>query len=337
MAPTLPSSMRALQWTTTAGGIEKNLKLQKAAPLPKNAAQLPVNSTLVKISFASVNPFDYKFPELPIANLILAKPGIPCFDYAGTVVQSTRSSVKAGDRVFGRCDIPNFGALAEYAVISQKGGCVRVPDGVKLEDAATIGTAALTAYQSLVPFVKPGDKVLINGGSGGVGTYAIQICKILGANVTVTCSGKNAELCKSLGADEVIDYQTQDVIDYLLRSGKQYNHIFDTVWADNKFYWQAHNYLQAEGTFVTIAAHPNLSTLRTVLAINFLPDFLTGKKRKFKFVSVSANAEHYEQIAGWMKDGNLKPVIERVYDLEDAAEAFVSFNPLYLYGFIDLF
>ncbi|EGP83461.1 uncharacterized protein MYCGRDRAFT_88157 [Zymoseptoria tritici IPO323] len=157
--------MKASQWTTTSGGIEKTLKYTTSAKLPKNANNLPAKSTLVKVSHASINPVDYKLAELPIINRFFTKPAIPGLDYAGTVVATTLPHLKPGDRVFGKSQPLAFGSTAEYLVISGADGCVALPDEVSFEQAACVGVAGLTAYESIAPFVKPGSKVLINGGS----------------------------------------------------------------------------------------------------------------------------------------------------------------------------
>lgn len=220
MPVTLPDTMRAAQWTTTSGGIDKNLRLNPAAALPRNAHSLPKHSTLVKVAYATPNPVDYKLAEtLPF---IFSKPAIPCLDYSGVVVDSTLPHLKTGELVFGKTEPPAFGALAEYLVVDKE-GCVPLPDDVSLKDAACVGVVGLTAYQCLAPYVKEGGKVFINGGSGGTGTFGIQIAKALGCQVTTTCSGPNVELCKSLGADAVIDYRSEDPVAALKRAGKQYD------------------------------------------------------------------------------------------------------------------
>ncbi|KAJ0304606.1 hypothetical protein Brms1b_011191 [Colletotrichum noveboracense] len=213
--------MRAALWRTTTGSIEKNLKLVTNAPIPKTASSLPKGCTLVKVAFASIN-HDYKLAELLLVNRIFPNPAIPGVDYSGTVVATTLTTLQLGQRVFGRTEMHECGTLAEYVVV-RKSGIAPVPAGVSLKDAACVGICGVTALQALAPFAKEGDTVLINGGSGGTGMFAIQVAKALGcARVVAVCSGRNADFCRSLGADDVIDYKNGDLVDTLRRQGEQW-------------------------------------------------------------------------------------------------------------------
>lgn len=307
-----------------SGPLTKSLRVDTNVPLPKNADPLPANSVLVRVAYTSLNPVDSKIADLPLLGGLVF-PGIPCFDYAGTVIKSRDTNFKDGQRVFGMTDIPKFGACAEYVVAPAK-SCVALPDNVKLEDAATLGIAGITAYQTIVPFVTKGSKVLINGGSGGTGTFGIQIAKAVGCYVTTTCSGPNVQLCKDLGADEVIDYRTQNVVDTLKRSGKQYDLIVDNVFGDVGLYWSCHAYLKPGAKFLTIAGGPSLWFIKDFLSVMLWPSMLGGGKRSFKFLGAAANLQDYEKIAAWVGEGVVKPVIEKTYDIEDIREAFERLN-----------
>lgn len=143
-SPNLPQTMRAAEFASTEGGLEKNIHLNPQSPLPSDAASLPPNSSLVKVSYASPNPVDYKLPENFFFNRLIlpkAKSGtaIPVGDFAGTVIASNVPNLKPGDRVCGRGDPPHFGALGEYMVARGKQAIVAVPKGVSLKDASTIG------------------------------------------------------------------------------------------------------------------------------------------------------------------------------------------------------
>ena len=316
--------MRAAQWTTIAGGIEKNLKLNTDAPLPSNAKSLSTDSALVKVEYASINPIDYKLPEFALfRTLKISTPAIPCGDYAGTIVATTLPHLKPGDRVFGRSDPPGFGALGEYMIVSGKENVVALPEGVSMSDASTVGVAGLTAYQCLKG-MRPGSKVFINGGSGGTGIFGIQIAKILGCTVTTTCSGPNVELCKSFGADEVIDYRTTNVVDHLKRQGTQYDLLIDNVGAPSPIFWDARHYLKPEGRYITIAGSFTLSSITSMMMMKYLPAWLGGGQRTGEFLLRKSNAEDYARIAEWMGEGKLKVVTEKVYKLEESAEAFAS-------------
>lgn len=313
--------MKAAAYESNVGGIHKHIKATNSWPLPKNAKKLPKDHTLVRVSYASLNPVDYKVPELPLVGRLVFPKGIPGLDFAGTVVESTLPHLKPGEPVFGSLAPPNFSTLGEY-VVATKEGTVPIPDGVQPKDAATLGIAGLTAYQTIVPFIKSGNKVFINGGSGGVGTFQIQIAKILGCHVTVTCSGANVELCKSLGADEVIDYRTQDVVQTLIRKGQQYDLIVDNVFNGAEIYWSSHKYLKPEGRYVTIAGGAEFSVIKNMLSIFLWPSVLGGGQRKFQFVTCAANAVQYAELAKWLSEGKMKTVIEREYKLEEAGEAY---------------
>lgn len=250
--------MRASQFTTATGGLEKNLQVNSNAALPKGANSLSKHQTLVRVNYAALNPVDYKVPEMPVVGyMAITKPASPSMDFSGKVVSTQRSDLKPGQWVFGKTEPPQFGALAEYCIIGQE-GCVPLPEGVSPKEAACVGVAGLTAYQCIAPYVKQGDKVFINGGSGGTGTFGIQFAKALGCHVTTTCSGPNVDLCKSLGADEIIDYRTQNAVQSLIRSGTQYDLVFDTVGADFGLYWHAHHYLKPAKSYVCIGATPSL-------------------------------------------------------------------------------
>ena len=275
------------------------------------------------MSYATLNPVDTKLAET--AHYFLSKPATPGFDYSGTIVSSTTGSLAPGTRVFGQTAMPNGGALAEYILVKGTDACVPLPSGVPLRDAACAGIAGKTAYDTLVPYLAKlpqGAKVLINGGSGGVGTFGIQISKLLGCYVTATCSGPNVELCKQLGADQVIDYRTEPLVPSLTRAGTQYDLILDYVLADTDLYWQSHAYLKPEGQFLTIAGGPNLKFISFMLQVFLIPKFLGGGARKFGFVGCEAKQEGYSQLAQWMADGRVKAVVERTYSMEEVSEAY---------------
>ncbi|KAI9748555.1 MAG: hypothetical protein M4579_007191 [Chaenotheca gracillima] len=320
-AADLPKQMRSAQWTTVP--IESSLKVSET-PLPKNADSLPKDSALVKISYASINPVDYKVPELGLARYAAmgSGPWTPASDYAGTVVSTNLPHVKPGDKVAGCTPVPKFGTLAEYAVVEGAANVTKLPDGVSLKDAATLPVAAQTAMQCLAPNVKKGSKVIIHGASGGTGTFGIQIAKILGCSVTAICSGPNVELCKSLGADEVIDYKSSDVTEELKKGGLQYDLVVDNVATGGPIYTQSHQFLKETGQYVTIAAAPNLSSVFSMVKTMALPGLLGGGKRKAGFVGRKPDSEELIKLAGWIKDGSMKPYIEKEYTLDESADAF---------------
>ena len=188
-----------------------NLKLEDIAkPVPND------DQILVKVRAASVNPYDWHFiegtPYIIRLGIGLRKPkdtrlGV---DFAGTVeaVGKNVTSFKPGDEVFGGRD----GAFAEYVTPRAAGSVTLKPANLTFEQAASVNIAGMTALQAVrdKANVQPGQKVLINGASGGVGTFAVQIAKTFGADVTGVCSTRNIDLVRSLGADHVIDYTKED-------------------------------------------------------------------------------------------------------------------------------
>jgi len=188
----IPARMKAWQWTTCSSILEHAIQLNDDTPLPTEARRLSSGESLIQVHAAALNQVDYKLAELPIVGrMAIPKPATPGLDFAGRVVQvGPDAKVKVGQMVFGKLEPKQqYGTLGEY-VIGSKSGTLPLPGGITAEDAATLGVCGLVTYQCLAPNVKAGDRVLINGGSGGTGTFAIQIAKALGCHVTATCSGK---------------------------------------------------------------------------------------------------------------------------------------------------
>ncbi|KAL1304222.1 hypothetical protein AAFC00_000642 [Neodothiora populina] len=325
MAVGIPESMRACQWTSAAGGLEHNLTINNDAALPTGARYLGKDQTLVKVAWSALNPVDYKLPELPlVGRFAIKKPASPSMDFSGIVVDTRRNDLKPGQRVFGKLEPPQFGALAEYAVVGSQ-GVVPVPENVHLKEAGCVGVAGLTAYQCIVPNLTKMDseqpKIFINGGSGGTGSFGIQIAKALGCYVVTSCSGANADLCKSIGADEVIDYKTQDIVQMLKRKGTQFDLIVDNV-GSSALYWQAHHYLKPTGKVVAVGATPGLGVVFDMMKIFLWPASFGGGQRKYQFLMCAADAAHYTHIGQMMRNGQIKPVIGGVYQLGEVPQAF---------------
>jgi NADPH:quinone reductase-like Zn-dependent oxidoreductase len=182
--------------------------------------------------------------------------------------------------------------------------------------------AGLTAYQTIVPKVKKGDKVFINGGSGGTGVFGIQIAKAVGCHVTTTCSTANIELCKNLGADEVVDYRQESVIEALKARGYKFDHVVDNVGTDMNLYWHCHEYTKPGAVYVMVAGAPTLGHAVDMLKVRTWPSFLGGGKRKLEGFLAKPVYEELEQIGAWMKEGKIKPIIDQKFSFEQAPEAF---------------
>lgn len=321
----IPSHFRAWQYSSSKGGLEANLRLNEHVPMPA----LRSGENLVQIFASGLNPVDYKVAENQLALKLIPKPATPGLDYVGRLVKpSTSSLLKAGDIVFGMAGTGFTapfagGALAEYAVVSDE-GAVLVPSGVDLAGAAVCGVAALTAYQSIQPHVKEGDKIFLNGGSGGVGLFGIQVGKALGCHVTVTCSTTNVELCRSLGADTLIDYTKDDVITELTRGNEKptYKLAVDNVGGRTDLYYESHRYLVKSGSYIIVAGQVTLKHALDSLVIKLRPAFLGGGKRKVSSIFAKPIAQDYMTIATWMKQGKVKAIIDARFDYDQAPEAF---------------
>ena len=317
-----PSTMKAWQFSSTAGGIEANLKLShKADPPP---AKLSSDEVFVEVISMSLNPVDYKVAELPVVGrFAITKPASPGLDYCGRVIGTGSAvDVKPGQIVFGRLDGPSkFGSLAECIVV-KRAGAVLLPNGVDPDHAAAIGTAGLTAYQSIVPYVKAGDKVFINGGSGGTGTFGVQIAKAVGCHVTTSCSSQNIQLCKDLGADEVIDYKSTDLVKELRARAHGFALIVDNVGSPSRLYEDSHHYLKEGGRYVQVGVASSLSGFFSLFTRSFWPSFLGGGKRPYSFILVVNKYDDFAQIAQWMKEGKVRAVIDTVFEFEEGNKSF---------------
>lgn len=317
--------MRAWQYSVTNKPIEQSLELVHDRIRPGQT--LGKSEILVKVVSVGVNPGDYKVAEAGMIGTALAKlPAIPGMDFSGRVVSvgSGIKEIKPDDPVFGRVNplrCPS-GALAEY-VQTDYDSCVLVPPGVDMDHAAGIGTAALTAYQNIIPYTKKGERIFIHGGSGGVGTYSIQIAKALGLHVTVSCSTTNVDLCKRLGADEVIDYKTTDLVVRLREGGKRFEHVIDTVGnAPADLYPASKDFLVDRGQYHIIGGGVTFDYVKVVGRNWLLPSFLGGGKHKIVMVPTNNTHEHLVQIADWLRDGTIKTAIDTVFYFEEAPKAF---------------
>jgi NADPH:quinone reductase-like Zn-dependent oxidoreductase len=320
-------SMRAWIYSSASGGLDKAMKLVEAAPQPPHQA-LPQDGILIQVNSMSPNPADYKIPEMGmLARALVSVPASPGMDYAGTVVKTgagiAAKTFKVGDKVFGKVDPQRHGTLGTYITATYE-GCAAVPEGVSLDEASCVATAGLSAYQCIKPYVKEGDKVFVNGGSGGVGTFGIQIAKALGCHVTASCSGKNAELVRGLGADEVIDYTKEDVSAVLRAKGPVFALAVDNVGTPADLYKAAGQFLLPTGTFVQIAADMKLASIKSIMSRSFLPSVLGGGKSKFVLLMVKPLHDDLVQMGRWMQEGKVKAVIEETFEFEDAPKAIAK-------------
>jgi NADPH:quinone reductase-like Zn-dependent oxidoreductase len=325
----IPSVMKAWVFTDTTGGIEKNLKFRSDVPLPPSAKSLRTDEVLIKTSAMSLNPVDYKIAELPIlGRLIIKRPASPGLDYAGKIVAlgpdsgKFKQELKVGQSIIGRLGMPQqYGPLGEYLVATRAGVVPAPSSGLSAEDAAGIGTAGLTAYQSITPYVKEGDSVFINGGSGGVGLFGIQIAKLLGCHVTVTCSGANADLCKGVGADEVIDYRSSDVVEELKKTGRKYQLCVDNV-GTNPIYWAMRSFTKETAIHIQVALSPSFTDIYEIIQRMIIPGFLGGPGRKLTYFMARDDPEALAHLGQWVSEGKIRVVTEQIFAYSDAPKAF---------------
>jgi NADPH:quinone reductase-like Zn-dependent oxidoreductase len=207
-SPTLPPVM--IGWTFSRGPYQKVLKLSKNIPTPPPPSK---SNILIRVSYAALNPAGPLMISL-LPSFILPKYPIPELDFSGTIIQTgplVAARFKPNTKVFGcltpvKTVLSGKGALAEYIVLNEKiAGISVVPENVPMDEAAGLGSVGQTAVKTCQRAgIKEGDKVLVNGASGGVGTMLVQVARAMGASVVVgICSGKNVEFVKEVGADEV--------------------------------------------------------------------------------------------------------------------------------------
>jgi NADPH:quinone reductase-like Zn-dependent oxidoreductase len=280
------------------------------------------DQVLVRVHASSVTTADFRlrsstFPSifwLPgrlWLGLIRPKNPVLGMDFSGVVeaVGAQVTRLRVGDQVFGATSAGGRGAHAEYLAVEESGAIVHKPPSLSHEQAAAIpfgGNCAL-AFLSDFTKVRAGQRVLILGGSGGVGVWAVQLARTLGAHVTAVCSASNADLVRALGAHEVLDYTTQSFLD----SGETYDVIFDTVGATT--FAECKRALSAQGVLL-----PLNNDWREMLQA-LVTSFGGGKRLKF---AVSQNTrEGLEALTALIEKGDVKPVIDRVYAMAEIVEA----------------
>lgn len=288
----------------------------KLADVEKPA--LTEESVLVRVHASSVNPAEwYAMTGLLIARTQngLFKPKDPRIgtDFSGVVeaVGNQVTHLKPGDEVYGG----RSGAFAEFVTV--KNAVVRKPANISFEEAAAIPTAAVTALQGLRDHgkIKPGDKVLINGAAGGVGTFAVQIAKAYGAEVAAVCSSKNVDMVRSLGADHVIDYTRED----FTQCGRQFDLLLDV--SGSRSWREYKRVLKQNARFVIIGAPKGNKVLGPLGHIIKLKLATIGASQTVTFFIAQFNRDDLNLLREMTEAGKVKPIVERVYSLNEAADA----------------
>jgi NADPH:quinone reductase-like Zn-dependent oxidoreductase len=278
------------------------------------------DQVLVRVRAASVNPLDWHYmrgtPYVMRMEAGLRKPKVIRLgvDFAGTVEAVGRNvkRFQPGDEVFGG----RTGAFAEYVAVREDRALALKPANLTFEQAASVPIAALTALQGLRDKgkIQPGQKVLINGASGGVGTFAVQIAKSFGAEVTGVCSTRNVEMVRSIGADQVIDYTKED----FTKGTQRYDVIFDAV--GNHSLLESRRALNPKGKYIMVGGPPGrwIDPLPRALNAFVLSRFVSQDLAMFL---AQLNKEDLTILGDLMHAGKVRPVIDRQYSLSEVPEA----------------
>jgi alcohol dehydrogenase len=288
------------------------------------------NDLLVSVHAASVNPVDFKIRGGELKQIVPYRlPLVLGNDLSGVVVSvgASVSGFKVGDEVFARLDKDRIGTYAEFALVHET-AAARKPAKLSHVEAASIPLVGLTAWQALVDIAKlsPGQSVLIHAGSGGVGTFAIQLAKHLGATVATTVGARNGDLVKGLGADQVIDYKSQRFEELV----KDVDVVFDTQGGETLE--RSFRVVKRGGTVVTVGGVPDAKFAKAwglnpflVLALRFLTRRITraAKKHgaKFEYLFMHADGAELGKIARLLDAGVIRPVIDRTFHLVSIRDA----------------
>jgi NADPH:quinone reductase-like Zn-dependent oxidoreductase len=288
-------------------------EMQKPTPAP--------DELLVRVHAASVNPLDWHYmtgsPYIMRLGAGLGAPKDPRMgvDFAGTVeaVGQSVTHFKPGDEVFGGRD----GAFGEYVTVREARAVALKPSNMSFEQAAAVPIAGVTALQALRDHarVHAGQKVLINGASGGVGTFAVQIAKSFGAEVTGVCSTRNLDMVRSIGADHVIDYTRED----FTRGTQRYDVIVDNVGTHSVSEYE--RVLNPKGVYVMVGSTTPgnwFGWLELPLATKLLSPFTS---QKLGMMLADLNQQDLNVLGGLMQSGKLTPVIDRSYKLSEVPAA----------------
>jgi NADPH:quinone reductase-like Zn-dependent oxidoreductase len=288
------------------------------------------DDVLIQVHAASINPLDAKTRDGEFKLFMPNRfPLILGNDLAGVVVRvgSQVRRFKPGDEVYTRPHGDRFGGLAEYIAVKEDAVAFK-PKNLSMEEAASVPLAALTAWQALVTRanVKKGQKVLIHAGSGGVGTFAIQLAKHLGASVATTTSTPNVELVKSLGADTVVDYKKQEFENVL----HGYHVVLNSLGGDTLS--KSVQVMSPGGRLISISGPPDTQFAKDLtLPVYFRPVMsllsygIRAKAKRqqvdYSFLFMTANGEQLGEITKLIEAGAIRPVVDQVFPFESVQEA----------------
>jgi len=308
-------------------------KYGKNVPLLLTERPMPTigeHDVLVEIYAASLNPIDFKVKEGKAKFLLKYEmPLILGNDFSGVIVEIGKQvkAFKVGDEVYGRPRKGRIGTLAEYIAIHEEDIALK-PRNLSFVEAASIPLVGLTTYQAFhdILNLQKGQKILIHAGSGGVGTFAIQLAKMMGAYVATTASDRGYDLVQSLGADLIINYRKENFEELLSR----YYAVYDTL--GGEVLEKSFQILKPNGKIVSVSGLPNarfgkeanLGWFKTTL-LSIVGRKLTALEKKsqasYHFLFMKPSGAQLDTIRGFIEEGHIKPVIDKVFDFHDAQQA----------------
>ena len=285
---------------------------------------LKAKDVLIEVKAASLNPIDYKLAEGHLKDMVPLN--LPCtigFDVSGVVVEKGAdvSNFEVGDKVYSRVPPEQMGTVSEYVAVNSE-VVAKKPTNISFEEAAGLPLTGLTAMQALEAVdLKENDRILIHAGSGGVGSFAIQYAKAKGAIVYTTTSTKNVGWVKALGADRVIDYKSEDYKEV----ANNLDIVFDTLGGDYTF--DAFGIIRIGGKVTTIAGPPDEETAKQMGMTDYkLPEQLSNlikeKSAVYKSTWMQPNGEQLNSITKMVENGDIKPIVDLIYSIEDGIDAY---------------
>jgi len=315
--------MRALQ-IVKYGELQDGLSIEETGKPAINAKDI-----LVETKAAGLNPIDYKLVSGGLKEIVpLNLPSTIGFDVSGIIVDKGTevTDLEIGDEVYGRVPGNQMGTVAEYVAVDSK-VVSKKPKGTSFEEAASLPLAGLTAIQALERVgLKQNDRILIHAGSGGVGIFAIQYAKTKGAYVFTTTSTPNVDWVKALGADRVIDYKKEEYKSI----ASDLDVVFDTLGGD--YTLEAFQIIKEGGKVTSISHVPDEETAALMGIEGYeLPENLAKlieqKSANYKFTWMQPNGEQLDAISAMLKNGKIKPVIDKVYAFADGIKAYAYLLP----------
>ena len=313
----------------------KAMVINKYGKVPMSLTEMPIPEigeyeVLAEIHAASINPIDFKIRDGKVKLLVKYQmPLILGNDFSGIVakVGAKVTRFKVGDEIYARPRKSKIGTFAEYIAIHEDDIALK-PKNLSFEEAASIPLVGLTTYQALTDILglQKGQKILIQAGAGGVGTFAIQLAKLMGATVATTASEAGENLVKSLGADEIINYKTEKFEEIL----KNYDAVFDTL--GGEILEKSFEVLKSGGKIVSVSGLPNArfgkesgSGFFKTLLFSAASHKLTALEKKYNvqytFLFMKPSGEQLRIIANFIETGKIKPIIDRVFTFENAQKA----------------